>query len=99
MPPFAQLLPISPTALQHLGEVEQGLDWTMQAYAMDPDDPYTVYGVACTHASVGRAEEAIDFLSRALEAGFAHRAWLENDSDFDPIRDHPRFRVLLEGLD
>ena len=34
-----------------------------------------------------------------LIAGFGYRAWLENDSDLDSLRDDPRFTALLERLD
>lgn len=30
--------------------------------------------------------------------GWGNRAWLEQDPDMDPIRDHPRFRSLLDRM-
>jgi hypothetical protein len=26
------------------------------------------------------------------------KEWIENDSDPDPLRDHPRFQVILDSL-
>jgi hypothetical protein len=34
-----------------------------------------------------------------VEAGFAHRQYLEKDSDFDPIRSHPAYKALVKGLE
>jgi hypothetical protein len=47
----------------------------------------------------GRADEALDNLERDVRAGYNHRAWMETDSDLDPIRRHPRFQALLKQID
>jgi len=26
------------------------------------------------------------------------RSWIEHDSDLDPIRDHPLYKTIIEGL-
>jgi hypothetical protein len=38
-------------------------------------------------------------LAKAIKAGFGDTAWLDHDSDFDPVREHPRFQALLETLE
>ena len=68
------------------------------AVAADPHDPSTLYNVACLYSSAGRKTEALDYLKRALDAGFAQREWIENDSDLDPLRQEPRFKALLDRL-
>ena len=42
--------------------------------------------------------ESLDYLERAIKLGYAHKSWLENDSDFDPLRENPRFQTLLKNL-
>ena len=42
---------------------------------------------------------ALDYFERAVNSGYASREWIENDSDFDQIRDNPRFKEILERLD
>ena len=44
-------------------------------------------------------EKSIDLLERAVEKGWGDRAWLETDSDLDPLRDQPRFKALIERID
>jgi hypothetical protein len=33
-----------------------------------------------------------------VEGGFAHLQYLEKDSDFDPIREHPGYKRLIRDL-
>jgi serine/threonine protein kinase/Tfp pilus assembly protein PilF len=87
-------------ALTHvqLGNRERGLELARQATVLDPDDSGVLYNVACVYAQVGDREKSLATLERAIENGFGHRAWLENDSDFDLLRSDPRFEALLERI-
>jgi non-specific serine/threonine protein kinase len=81
-----------------LGERDKGMEWGRRALRANPDEPAVLYNVACLFSTAGEADEAIRLLEKAIDAGFGHKAWLENDSDFDPLRDDPRFRALFERL-
>ena len=54
--------------------------------------------VACFYAGLGDKERAIDLLAQAVSLGWGERAWMENASDFEPLRDEPRFRVVLARI-
>jgi len=84
--------------LLQLGHRDQGLERTRRALAIDPEDAGVLYNVACNYALAGSREEALDHLDKAIHNGFGHRDWVENDSDFDSIRDEPRFQALLRKL-
>ncbi|MDT8341661.1 MAG: hypothetical protein RQ751_09140 [Longimicrobiales bacterium] len=56
------------------------------------------YNAACLLALAGRADEALDRLEEAVGQGFGNRDWLERDPDLEAVRDHPRFRALMEGM-
>ena len=58
----------------------------------------TLYNVACVYSLLGRIDEALDTLCRAAELGFAHKEWIQNDADFNPLHGHPRFQTLLASL-
>ena len=58
----------------------------------------TLYNVACAYALMGRAEEAIDCLEKAVANGYTHKEWIENDADFKSLRGQPRFQALLQSL-
>ena len=95
-PDDARALYLGGGALVQLGERERGLEWTERALAIDPEDPAVLYNVACTYAFLGRTDDVIACLEKAIQHGFGHREWLENDSDLDSVRDDPRFQALLQ---
>lgn len=53
-----------------------------------------VYNIACNEALLGRSDEALDHLREAIEADEGARELARTDSDFDSIRDDPRFAEL-----
>jgi adenylate cyclase len=68
---------------------------TEKALAMAPDDFSALYNAACFHSLAGEPEPALDLLERALAKGGGFPDWLRHDTDFDPLREHPRFQALL----
>jgi serine/threonine protein kinase/Flp pilus assembly protein TadD len=97
-PDDARALYLGSGSLIALGETERGLEWAARAVEIDSSDPTSLYNVACTYATANRLDEAIDYLERAVAAGFASREWLVNDGDFEPIRQHPRYLALIESM-
>ena len=85
-------------AMIRLGQQERGLKWARRALALDPDDPAILYNVACSLAGLGEIEEAIECLERTVKVGAAYKDWMENDTDLDPLREHPRFQALVTSL-
>jgi adenylate cyclase len=84
-------------ALLKLGENDRAREWISRALAIDPDDPLTQYNLACGYATLGDIDAAFDLLERSLpRAGPEIRQWIKHDSDFDPLRNHPRYQKILE---
>ena len=69
-----------------------------RAVTIAPNEPGLLYNAACAYSNLGRADDALDHLERAVRAGYSHKAWLEHDSDFDSIRDQARFKAILETI-
>jgi pentatricopeptide repeat protein len=97
-PDDSRALYLGSSALIDLGETEKGLQWSMRAVSLDPGDSYILYGIVCNYARLGEIDEAIYYFDKAVTAGFAHKAWIENDTDLDPIRDHPRYEEIMKTL-
>ena len=81
-----------------LGNKKLGLEWANKALELEPEDNGVIYNVACSYSLLGKIEEAIELLRKAIDGGFSQVEWLENDSDLDPLRDHPKFQSLIEKM-
>lgn len=87
-------------ALAHLGERDRAREWAARALAIDPDDAAAQYNLACAYTLLGDFEEALDMLERVVPGSTPEQLlWFKNDSDLNPIRDHPRYKALLETID
>jgi serine/threonine protein kinase/Flp pilus assembly protein TadD len=97
-----QLNPDDPRALYmggvsfaRLGEGARGRDWANQALAINSNDATVLYNVACIYSISGEIDKAVSMLERSVNAGFGHWNWIENDSDFEPLHNHPGYQALL----
>jgi adenylate cyclase len=57
-----------------------------------------LYNVACTYSILGRQDEAINYLEKAVDKGFGHKEWIDHDPDLNPIRDNPRFQTIAQAI-
>ena len=97
-PDDARALYLGGGGLVQLGEPARALEWAKRAHAIDPEDSAVLYNVACVYSLAGMMDEALGFLDRAIQNGFGHREWLDNDADLNPLRENPKFQVLLQKL-
>lgn len=58
-----------------------------------------LYNMACLLAHRGKIDAALDELEECrVDGTLPGRDHLEADTDMDPLRDHPRFKALLDSL-
>ena len=87
-------------ALVRLGERKRALQWCARALAIAPDDPLTLYNVACSYALLGELDLTLDVLERwRPRANAKTKSWIRSDTDFHSLLNQPRFQEFLDRLD
>jgi tetratricopeptide (TPR) repeat protein len=78
-------------ATQEYGKAQEAL---RKAHEEFPDDPTVLFNLACAESLLGRADDAVDHLGQSIALDESFREFAQTDSDFDLIRDDPRFKEL-----
>ena len=81
-----------------LGDSENAIKYAERSLAIDPEDPMLLYNVACMYASLGRTDQAISCLERAVDKGFGHKEWIDNDPDLNSIRSSPKYQSIVDAI-
>ncbi|HTO28078.1 MAG TPA: tetratricopeptide repeat protein, partial [Devosia sp.] len=97
-PDDARAFYFASNSLFHIGDTERAQEMAEKALAVDPNDAGVLYNVACCLAVQGDPDRALELLERAVENGFGHREWIEQDPDLTALRVRPRYKALLERL-
>jgi tetratricopeptide (TPR) repeat protein len=66
-----------------------------RAVALEQPLPNLLYNLACCESLAGETDQAIEHLGQAIAGYEDFRGYAGKDSDFDPIREDPRFQELL----
>ena len=56
------------------------------------------YNYSCTYSLLGNKTQAIDYLDKAIKAGYINYSHIKEDSDLDNIRKDPAFVKLVQPL-
>jgi serine/threonine protein kinase/Tfp pilus assembly protein PilF len=81
--------------LARMGHHERSFDWASRALAVDSEETSILYNVACVYSLLGRTEEALACLGKAMAHGTFFKNWAAKDSDLDSLRTDSRFQALL----
>jgi adenylate cyclase len=85
-------------SLAMFGETERAREWTRRALLLDPDNLNMRYNLACTILrQLGDPDDAIEILGPFFERlnSTTLMRHLEVDPDLDPLRDDPRFSMMV----
>jgi serine/threonine protein kinase/Tfp pilus assembly protein PilF len=97
-PDDARAANLAAAFLARLGELQKSVEYADRSLAIDPEDPMLLYNVSCTYVALGRFDDAMKCLERAVDKGFGHKEWIDHDPDLDPLRDNARFKVLSDAM-
>ena len=87
------------SSLFMLGEIERGKDWVQRALLLDPDNLWVLYNAACgltfRNSDLDGALDLLEQFFERLDSGaFIRHA--EIDPDLDAVREHERFKSMVE---
>lgn len=74
------------------GQSEKGVKYAERAYSISPE--VCRYNVACALALAGETERALELLEIHARKGAVQLDWLEHDSDWDELRELPKFEEI-----
>ncbi|MBT8273119.1 MAG: tetratricopeptide repeat protein, partial [Bacteroidia bacterium] len=97
-PTDRRALSLGASALMNHGEREEAIEWITMALELYPKDQGVIFNGACLFARDGNKEKALSLLETAIEKGFGSKEWIEQDKDYDSLRDEPRFKALINKL-
>ncbi len=82
-------------ALHAAGHLEKAKGVHRKAASFDRFRGIALYNLGCAHALLGEHDAAFEALAAASEAGFDVRGSAGGDSDFDSIRQDPRYAAMM----
>jgi hypothetical protein len=77
------------------GEYDKAHETLMKALDEDPEDATVLFNLACAESLLGRTDDAIGHLRQSIANDESFRELARTDTDFDAVRDDPRFQELL----
>jgi adenylate cyclase len=96
-PDHGRALGYGATLLASLGEADRAMEWIERGTLLDPDNTILNFNFVCALTRLREFEAAIDLLSNVIDKGSqGWLTWLDSDTDFDPLRSHPRFIDIVQ---
>lgn len=84
-------------AFVELGEEEMGIDFLEKCIEAAPLESGTYYDGACIYSRMGRLDEAMEYLLKAVDKGFSKFIHITTDDDMDALRATPAFQEFYEA--
>ncbi len=96
-PDYFEALEILATDYTSRGDYEKGLATDLKLLSLAPHHPVVLYNLACSYSLTERIDEALETLSRAIQAGYKDFDYVAQDPDLENARRDPRFQQFLAG--
>ncbi|AFJ01519.1 TPR repeat containing protein [Methylophaga frappieri] len=82
-------------AVLELGEPQWASNLCHQALLVDPENSHAFYQLACAHTGMEQYEEAIHYLSEAIQRSESYRDEITNDKALAALQSHPGVQKLI----
>ncbi len=98
-PGHSRAIGLGACMLADLKENERAKEWVTRARLIDPDNVNLHYNLACAMASLGEIDLTLETLAGvASKLSPGMLSWLEADNDFEPVREEPRFKAMIDQV-
>jgi Flp pilus assembly protein TadD len=97
-PQDVEILKALGDAYTRAGRYEDGLGIDLALARLRPGEALVWYNLACSYALLGRKDEALVSLERAIVLGYRDARWISEDHDLDSLKHDQRFVDLLRRL-
>jgi len=81
------------------GRESEAMKLFKQAIHLNPEGPLPYYAIACLYSLQNKRKTALDYLRKAIQRGFKNREHVDNDHDFDSLRDDEEFQKIIKKMD
>ncbi|GAX62055.1 protein contains TRP repeat [Candidatus Scalindua japonica] len=97
-PAYVECLMYLGNAYTATGMYEKGLKVDLKLARLRPKDPLVHYNLACSFSLLGRLDESLESLERAVGLGYDDLMHLVNDGDLDSLRDEEGYKALIDKM-
>jgi tetratricopeptide (TPR) repeat protein len=97
-PRAIEALQILGDAYTKTGRLKEGLAIDLRLAKLCPTDSTVFYNLACSYSLLGKVEEALAVLDKAVRLGYDDATWLAKDPDLNNLRQDRRFARLYAQL-
>jgi tetratricopeptide (TPR) repeat protein len=80
------------------GRIDLAIEALEEGWAVDDGEAIFPYNLACYWALADNVQIALDYLSQALDMDPNFRDVVDDEADFDAIRNHPEFQALVSVI-
>lgn len=85
--------------LKRLDRLPDAIAVMERAYRVEPEEPVTLYNLACYFALAGDKESALSWLGRALRMNVGLKKLIPDEPDFDSLRNDEHFRFIVDAVE
>jgi len=96
-PDDARALVFYAADLAQLGKIEEAREAGKKAFELSPNDALMLYNLACVFSRLREKESGVDYLKKAINAGYQNYEWIKRDADFENIRNEQGYIELMKG--
>lgn len=83
---------------KRVGRIEAAIQALEDALAISPEEAIILYNLACYWSLANNVPLALFYLSKAFEINADYRDMVPEETDFDPMRDHPEFLAIMDVI-